>query len=508
MGLVRRDLIVPDRSLLLGDDAFRFRHLLIRDAAYDAAPKALRAQLHERFATWLIEVAGDHIAEQEEIVAYHLERAYRLLEELGPVDDEARDIALRAADRYRACGRRAGDRGDEPGAATLYRHVVDLLPDGNPDHPRAVFDLGHALLNAFEAPEALAVATEALEAAAAAGDESLEWMARIDRSQAQLLVDPHARSTADVREEFLQALETFDRLGNERGLAETWLAMTEVAWMSCSFDDAAVQAERAAENARAIGDRRLLRNALMKKQAAEMFGSTMPDDALRSAEAMTAEIGQDGMLGAISAVHRAVYASYQGDFDRARLLCDEGTAMAEELGSRFMIAASSGIRGQLELLAGDASAAEHFARREHDILLALGDDGHRSTAAGELAMVLCDLGRLSEAESLANEAMSLAADDDLASQAFGRIALARVRTARGLDDDAVSLAREAVELYAAAQTPDQSGKTWTALAEALRAAGREAEATAAAETAVAFYERKGNRPAAERTRAFLDESDV
>ena len=32
------------------DDAFRFRHILIRDAAYDALPKATRADLHERFA--------------------------------------------------------------------------------------------------------------------------------------------------------------------------------------------------------------------------------------------------------------------------------------------------------------------------------------------------------------------------------------------------------------------------------------------------------------------------
>ena len=36
-----------------GEDAFRFRHLLIRDAAYDALPKATRADLHERFAAWL-----------------------------------------------------------------------------------------------------------------------------------------------------------------------------------------------------------------------------------------------------------------------------------------------------------------------------------------------------------------------------------------------------------------------------------------------------------------------
>src|SRR5256712_11598698 len=47
--LVRRELIRPDRPLLAGEDGFRFRHLLIRDAAYEALPKGTRARLHERF---------------------------------------------------------------------------------------------------------------------------------------------------------------------------------------------------------------------------------------------------------------------------------------------------------------------------------------------------------------------------------------------------------------------------------------------------------------------------
>ncbi len=38
--LVRKALIRSDRPLLPGEDAFRFRHILIRDAAYDALPKA------------------------------------------------------------------------------------------------------------------------------------------------------------------------------------------------------------------------------------------------------------------------------------------------------------------------------------------------------------------------------------------------------------------------------------------------------------------------------------
>src|SRR5262249_22761619 len=55
VSLVRKELVRPDMSQLLGDEAFRFRHLLIRDAAYEGLPKATRAELHERFADWLDE---------------------------------------------------------------------------------------------------------------------------------------------------------------------------------------------------------------------------------------------------------------------------------------------------------------------------------------------------------------------------------------------------------------------------------------------------------------------
>src|SRR5262249_26125235 len=47
--LVRKELVRPDKPQIPGDDAFRFRHLLIRDAAYDALPKGTRAKLHEQF---------------------------------------------------------------------------------------------------------------------------------------------------------------------------------------------------------------------------------------------------------------------------------------------------------------------------------------------------------------------------------------------------------------------------------------------------------------------------
>src|SRR5207244_3585839 len=78
MALVRKELIRPDVSRFDREDAFRFKHVLIRDAAYDGMPKELRAELHERFAGWLEEHTAGHATELEEIVGYHLEQAYRL----------------------------------------------------------------------------------------------------------------------------------------------------------------------------------------------------------------------------------------------------------------------------------------------------------------------------------------------------------------------------------------------------------------------------------------------
>ena len=74
--LVRRQLVRPDRAQIAGDDGYRFRHLLIRDAAYEALPKAVRADLHARFADWLDE-HGHSLVELDEIVGYHLEQAAR-----------------------------------------------------------------------------------------------------------------------------------------------------------------------------------------------------------------------------------------------------------------------------------------------------------------------------------------------------------------------------------------------------------------------------------------------
>ena len=104
-----------------------FRHDLIRVAAYDAVTKEVRAHLHEQFADWLEDAAGEQIGEFEEIVGYHLEQATRFRVELGRVDRATEELGLRAGMRLAAAGRRAFARGDMSAASKLLERAVSLL---------------------------------------------------------------------------------------------------------------------------------------------------------------------------------------------------------------------------------------------------------------------------------------------------------------------------------------------------------------------------------------------
>src|SRR5206468_734949 len=104
----------PAEPGLAGESAFRFRHILIRDAAYRGLPKRLRVALHQLYARWLERVVGDRVTEYAEILGFHLEQAYLYGAELGPVDADAHRLgAVRPVHR----SRRRGARGDRRGRA-------------------------------------------------------------------------------------------------------------------------------------------------------------------------------------------------------------------------------------------------------------------------------------------------------------------------------------------------------------------------------------------------------
>src|SRR5438046_671313 len=122
--LLLREFVVPElRSSISGEIAYRFKHVLIREVAYSGLSKSARADLHERFAHWLRERAGEELLE---IRAYHLDQAAALIAEL---DGAPRlELAREAAEALETAGRRSLARESNRSARKQLLRALELEP--------------------------------------------------------------------------------------------------------------------------------------------------------------------------------------------------------------------------------------------------------------------------------------------------------------------------------------------------------------------------------------------
>ena len=110
--LIRRlrvkDLVVQRKPSSLAEASeYGFRHVLIRDVAYDSLPKRDRSRLHRDIALWAEAELSDRVDEFSELIAGHLAAAVAYEEEFTHGDDHelrtlrelTRTAALRAAQR-------------------------------------------------------------------------------------------------------------------------------------------------------------------------------------------------------------------------------------------------------------------------------------------------------------------------------------------------------------------------------------------------------------------------
>ena len=260
--LVRKELIRPDRPVFAGEDAYRFRHLLIRDAAYESIPKSVRADLHERHAEWLEAKANERGAEYDEILGYHLEQAYRFHAELGDVDEEARAVGRRAAERLGAAGKRAFARLDAPAAMNLMSRATALLPNDDPLRVDLVPNV-----RAIQGAADLGWADAILQEAIASGDPRLRAHALVQRGFLRLFLhesDVTAEELIQVAEDAISVFEKREGPARARPgvAADQSIPLPGAKWTverRGSGDRADV---RAAERRplRAAGDRRMARN--------------------------------------------------------------------------------------------------------------------------------------------------------------------------------------------------------------------------------------------------------
>ncbi len=499
--LVRKQLIQPHQAVFAGEDTFRFRHALIRDAAYQTMPKDMRAELHDRFGTWLEERAGGSGPEIEEIIGYHFEQAHRFRAELHGGDDRARALARRAATHLASAGRKAFGRNDMPAAVSLLTRATILLRDDDELWIELAPDLGKALRETGEIARADGVLTRAIENAAAAGNRGAESLAQIERAMLLRQGDP-TRDGADVRHTAETAIAVFEELGDRLGIARALELVAFEHWLQCRYEAMEGVLEEALEHARAAGDRREVASILNALARAALLGPRPVEEALRRCEEMRAEAGDDRNLDAVLDAIVAVLEAQLGHFAAARELCVRSRESFEDLGLDLQLVSLHAYSGLVELLAGDPAAAEHELSQGYQGLERMGEKGRLSTMTAFLARAHYEQGNLDEAERYTRITESSASPDDVVSQAVWRQTRARVLAARGEPKQALELARDAVSLADETDYVILRGDALLALAEVHGAAGKGSEANDSSAEALRLYEAKGDIVSAARARAF------
>jgi class 3 adenylate cyclase/tetratricopeptide (TPR) repeat protein len=471
--LVRKQLIQPEKPPIPAEDAFRFRHLLLRDAAYDALPKATRAELHDRFAAWLDE-RGQSLVELDEILGYHLEQSVRYRAELGTRDDA---LAERASARLAAAGKRALWRGDARGADGLLRRALDLTRPLRLD-VHLELDLARALWP--DAQQAAEIARTAAERARRDGDETGEALARMAEAfyRSWYVPDP----SVDELEAFARkALTLLEGAGDHAGLVHVWSALGNgVANFRGRWDDWAHAAEQARRHARLAGEL----STPLYHELAIASGSKPADEALRTLDELLPDNPRPGPL-----LVRAWLLAMLGRFQEAWPLAEQARERERELTGTNM---AEWLPAEIASLAGDHEAAVDYLRPFCDLLEDLDQRFYLSSIAPMLGRELCALDRHNEAEPYARLARELEVRQSELGQATWRQVQALVHASRGEHADAEALAREAVAIVGSTDGLNYQGDALCDLAEVLAEAGRADEAAATLEQALERYERKKN----------------
>ena len=492
--LVRKELIMPDAPLFSGEDGFRFRHILIRDAAYDALPKATRAGLHERFASWL-EEHGSELVELDELLGYHLEVACRYLADLGTPDG-----ALAAAARRRLLvgGQRAAGRQDYAAALSLLERAATLVP---PDEIDLALEtaLGEVLFWAGRAEEALRRAELLADRAVARGDRVGEISGRVMAGVSRLNLRPEG-TTEELAAYIQRAVPELETDGDHLALYVAYSGLAEVASIRAQMDAALEASERAFDHAREAG---LPTRGIGSFAAYRYFGTTSASDLLAWLDENEPQAGRDQFLRA----YRAMTVAMLGQVDEGRTILAEARAHEAERGGGVLLANLLAFECvDLELWAADPAAAAEFGAEGFRLHEEMGNRDFVPSAAANLARALYALDRLDEADSLAGRSAELGTSDDAVKEMLWRQVRAKVLARRGQHAEAERLAREAVAIGEGTDSLIGQGDANADLAEVLLLAERRDEAVAALRHALERYERKGHLVSAQRMRERLAES--
>jgi class 3 adenylate cyclase/predicted ATPase len=500
LSLVRKDLIQPHQAEFLGEDAFWFRHNLIRDAAYAGIPKALRSELHERFANWLEHKAGDRSREYEEILGYHFEQAFRYRRELGPLDGRARELGRRAGELLGGAGERAASRLDVTAAVNLLDRALAVLPEGHPGQNALQLALCDALAEAGELERGTRILTQVAAAAVATNDLTIAWRARIQLALMQQ--STNTMSSDDALRLVEEAVAALTPIGDDAGLAIAWQLAGQVQNVLGDMDEVRAAMQRALGHARRAGNVRLETESIFWIGLSAFFSNRSVSQSTSICSELV-DTAQTPLQRTHARFWLAALQGVAGELKGARLELEEARRTYGELGLETLRASTATAYAHVELHGGDPVLAEELLREGNAVFEATGEKAVRSTILASLGEALYQQGRYEEAERVAAESEAISSPEDALNLLLLVTLKARLFARRRDYVRAEQAAREALAMSADSKFGFALEDALMGLAEILLLAGRGEEARRPTQQALELYERRGLVPSAERARRFL-----
>ena len=501
MSLIRKEFLRPGRSLFPGDDGFRFNHMLIRDAAYEATPKQIRADMHERYADWLEQRIDEDVVEREEILGYHLSRAHDYRGELGLPGDGGATLAKRAAAHLEVAGRQAANR-LSPAAITLLEQAASLLPLNDPTRGRILVELAESLYDLGEMERADLALGEAIEVCTSGGDIALAQHARLRRASQRFNTGIEPPSPEELLAEAGRSIDVSEQHQDDRALAYAFRVMGGAYWALGRMEAALEVSERALQHAQRVGEAKLVDDCTSYVFQTIMLGPTPLSEVLTRAEGLCQILSAYRIFAWDCEIYRAWALSLLGRFGDARAALAKVEDLVKNFESTRETAGVSWIIGIVAWCEGD-QLAEAKLREAFDSWDRRGEKRNAATTATELARVLYDQARYDEVQALTERAQEMLIMDDLEVQIPLLGLQARLLARRGAFEDADALVEDARRMAEATDFLNLQGDAAMDAAEVARLAGNTEESTAAASDALTCYERKGSVVPANRARIFI-----
>ena len=487
--LMRRELIDTDRSLFEGDSAYRFQHVLIRDVAYASLPKRARAELHTRFAEWLEERVAHRVDEYREILAYHLEQAYRLLADVAPDDPRLAAHRTTAVDALVTAARQAHERGDDRSAFTAYTRATSLQELSSSEALDLMLETLRVGWFAASPDELLGVSTRARALALELGDESRELHARVLTMDAELMADTDF-STADAHRIAEQAAARFEAEGEPLRLFDALHAIATAYHHEGHWSPMNEVLMTAAGIARELGDDLREQDSDGARLGAYYWGDSPASLGLDLCTQLLERWPSSPVMRSRVVCFKARFLAMLARSDEAHRDVAEWLRSAEELGDRYSLNSRAFTTAVIADIEGDVDTALSEVAWSIGQLEAAGQRGLVSTLYGLQGIFLARVGRWDEAAASARCGREQSHPDDLDSEALWRWAEALVVAHRGQAEDGLALLREAIAIIDRSDEVMFQASARMALGDMLERNGDTAAARIALQEALDRYRAK------------------